>query len=114
MSKYIFTDDMREISGFGGGYEACCRRMVVAGLEWCDAHPQAEPKFHGYQGIYGVISEDNEDAKQLTAAVIAAAEPEGATGAMHQATIGHILGIRRVGWDAYVKDMRELKRVEGR
>ena len=33
MGKYQYTDDMGEISGFGEGYEATCRAMVVAGLE---------------------------------------------------------------------------------
>ena len=32
MSKYQYTDDMAEISGFGGGYESTCRAMVAAGL----------------------------------------------------------------------------------
>ena len=44
MSKYVYTDNMSEISGFGGGYEAACRAMVVAGLEHLDANPQADRK----------------------------------------------------------------------
>jgi hypothetical protein len=59
-----FTDDMREISGFGGGYEQQCRAMVLAGLDWLDAHPDADPKFHGYSGVYGIATEDNDDAKR--------------------------------------------------
>ena len=108
--KYEFTDDMAEISGFGGGYEDCCRAMVVAGLEWLDEHPTAEPKYHGWKGVYGVIDEDNEDAKQLTKAVLDAAEKRGgSTGAMHQATIGHILWIRKNGWENYVKETRSSR-----
>jgi hypothetical protein len=103
-----YTDDMREISGFGGGYEATCRAMVLAGLAWFDAHPTADPKFHGFTGIFGIIQEDNEDAKALTQVVIdAAGGGGGATGAMHQATIGHILAARRLGWDAYCAEMRK-------
>ena len=58
-----YTKDMGEISGFGGGYEEACRKMVLAGLDWFDANPDADPQFHGYEGIYGIITEDNDDAK---------------------------------------------------
>lgn len=105
MPDYLYTDDMVEISGFGGGYEAACRSMVKAGCEWFDAHPNAQPKFHGYKGFYGLIEEDNQDAKDLSAAVLAAANGD-STGAMHQAAIGHILAIHRSGWDWYVGESR--------
>jgi hypothetical protein len=112
--KYVFTDDMREISGFGGGYEAACRAMVVAGLEWFDAHPAAKPEFHGFKGVYGILAEDNDDAKALSKAMVAAAEPlGGATGAMHQATVAHALKIREMGWDWYVVEMRKMRAAEG-
>ena len=106
MSKYVYTDDMSELSGFGGGYEATCRAMVVAGLEHLDAHPEADPKFHGYKGIYGIITEDNADAKALSEAVVKAANGD-CTGAMHQASISHVLWIRKNGWDRYCAESRE-------
>ncbi len=102
---YDFTPTMGEISGFGGGYEACCRAMLKAGLLWWDAHPDADPKFHGYEGIYGIISEDNDDAKALSKAVIDGANDTGATVAMHQAVISSIFFIRKRGWEAYVAEM---------
>jgi len=104
MAKYEFTPEMGEISGFGGGYEECCRNMVKAGMEWLDAHPEADPRFHGFKGIYGVIDEDNDDARGLTEAVIAGANGD-ATGAMHQATISHCLFIRKNRWEKYVEEM---------
>jgi len=103
MTKYIFVEGMREISGFGGGYEEACRKMLVAGLEWLDAHPKAAPKFHGYKGIYGTVHEDNDDAKALSAAVVNAVE--GCSGAMHQAVICACLWIRKNGWEKYVTEM---------
>ena len=106
MSKYVYTDDMSEISGFGGGYESACRAMVVAGLEHLDANPHADPQFHGYQGIYGSITEDNADAKALSEAVVKAANGD-CTGAMHQAAISHVLWIRENGWDRYCAESRE-------
>lgn len=97
--KYAWRDGMGEISGFGGGYEEACRQMLRAGLHWLDAHPDVDPQFHGYKGVFGVISEDNEDAKALSKAVLDAV-PD-CSGAMHQAAIGACLYVRKNGWDAY-------------
>ncbi len=104
--KYVYTVDMDEISGFGGGYERTCRNMVIAGLQWFDEHPDAEPQFQGYKGIYGVISESNAAAKLLSDAVVAGADGD-CTGAMHQATIGHVLWIHKHGWEAYCTESRK-------
>lgn len=98
-----FTDDMAEISGFGGGYEDACRKMVLAGVTWLKANPGADPKFSGMKGVYGLIDENNKDAKDLSAAVLKAAE--GCSGAMHQAAISHIMRIKAVGWETYAADM---------
>lgn len=105
--KYVFTDDMAEISGFGGSYEKACRDMIVAGLEWFDEHPTAEPKFHGFKDVYGIMAEDNEDAKALSEAVTAVSDD--VTGAMHQASIQHIMYIRKNGWEKYSRIKREQK-----
>src|SRR3990172_9009853 len=59
LAKYIFTPAMGEISGFGGGYEKTCRTMIDMGLRWCDANPEADPKFRGMTGVYGIITEEN-------------------------------------------------------
>ena len=67
MTKYTFTPDMNEISGFGGDYEACCRRMLSAALEWLDAHPKDKPEF----GRFG--KEENAAAKAMSAAALKAA-----------------------------------------
>lgn len=95
---YEFTEKMGEISGMGGGYEQTCRDMLKAGLEWLDNNPNADPKFHVYENIYGIINEDNEDAEKLSKAVM---ENKDCTGAMHQAVITAILWIKKNGWDAY-------------
>ena len=104
MSDYEWTPEMGEVSGFGGGYEETCRAMVKAGCQWFDSHPDADPQFTGYKNIYGIITEDNEDAKALSKAVVAGAN-EDCTGAMHQATVGTCLWIRKNGWLAYMKEM---------
>jgi len=103
---YEFTQEMGEISGLGGGYEAACRAMLKAGLEWFDAYPDLAPEFQTYENIYGIAEEKNEHAKALTEAIL---EPVGGdcTGAMHQAVTSSLLWIRGNSWDAYVKVMSE-------
>jgi len=104
-----WTEEMGEISGFGGSYEAGCRAMVLAGIQWIDEHPDGDPQFHGYNGVYGLIMEDNEDAKSLTRAIMDAPVKmedgtvtragKEATGAMHQAAVGNVLAYKRLGWE---------------
>lgn len=117
-TKYPWQEGMREISGFkaegsagGANYEEACRIMVRAGLEWFDAHPEAEPRFTSFRNIFGLVNEDNEDAKQLAAAMTAAADafnPKGGvSGAMMHATTNHVMTARKLGWDAYVLKMKE-------
>lgn len=104
---FEWTDDMDEISGFGGGYERTCRAMVSAGCAFLAAHPDLDPQFHGFKGIYGVIAEDNDAAKQLSKVVLDASNGD-CSGAMHQASIGHVLAWKRMGsWEAYQAEMRK-------
>ena len=102
---YEFEEGMTEVSGFGGAYEGACRKMVKAGLEWFDEHPKADPQFIGYNGIYGLISIDNKDAKELFNVITAAVDD--CTGAMHQATVGHVLHAHKVGWKTHVEEMKD-------
>lgn len=113
----VWTDDMGEISGFGGSYEAGCRAMVLAGIRWIDAHPDADPIFKGFQGVFGVAMEENADARALTEAIMDAevvmddgrvtqARHE-ATGAMHHAAINNVFAYKRLGWEEYVRQRRE-------
>ncbi len=105
---YEFTPEMDEISGFGGGYEEVCRVMLKAGLEFWDQQPESfDPRYKSMKGVFGLLLDNNEDAKKLDDAIIAVAN--GATGAMHQAIVGHIFFIRQNGWDAYVREMSERK-----
>lgn len=107
--EYEYVKGMRQISGMGGAYEKTCRKMVIGGLKWFDEHPNADPHFHGYKQIYGLCLEDNQDAKDLSEAVEKAAGEYGCTGAMHQATIGHILHIKQIGWEKYTEEMGAKK-----
>lgn len=110
MAKYTYTEDMREISGFGGGYEQACRDMVVAGLEWCDKNVGADVSYDQFKNVYGLTTNESEDCKKMQQAMLDVAND--CTGAMMQASMGHIMAIRRMGWDAYVEKMKELKNKE--
>lgn len=109
MSKYSFTPEMDEISGLGGAYEARCRDMLRDGLEWLDNNPEADPTIStlslGDVKVYGVIRENNDDAKALSKAVMGPSDGPGCSGAMHQAVMTAALWIRKNGWDEYVKRM---------
>lgn len=113
-----WTDDMGEISGFGGGYEAVCRAMVLAGIHWVDEHPDAVLTYEGSPQIFGVIVETSADAKALEAAmmdapVLVAGEQiqahvkDDCTGAMHHAAVNHVMAYKRLGWDEYARQLRE-------
>jgi len=107
--SYEFTPEMDEISGFGGTYESGCRIMVKAGLDWFDLNPTADPQVSGYKNIYGIISEENDSAKALVRIMVDAVNliyPDGGvTGAMIQATVSHVLWIRKHSWQEYVDMM---------
>lgn len=105
--EYMYTEEMGEISGMGGDYEKTCQNMVIGGVKWFEDHPDANPQFHGFKGIYGICLEDNQDARDLSKAVEKAAGEYGCSGAMHQASIAHILHIKAVGWQRYTEEMKE-------
>lgn len=107
MTIYKFTSDMREITGFGGDYEKSCRDMVIAGIEFLEKN-KLDPEFSTYKNIYGIIKENNEDAKKLTNAMYKAANYD-CTGAMMQTCVSHVLYIKKNGWDKYVEKMKQLK-----
>lgn len=88
---FPWQDGMREISGFGGGYESACRDMVYAGLVWLKNHPGA------------VLQEGTADAKALREALLSAC-PD-CSGAMFGATMSSCVYIAKNGWVKYVEEM---------
>jgi len=100
------------ISGFGGGYEATCQKMVRNGLKHVADNPKINPKYHGYTNVYGLCIGDNDDAKALSDAVCGGfSEREGPTGAMHQASITHLFYIMKHGYEGWLKKGRETDRI---
>jgi hypothetical protein len=103
---YRHTPDMGEISGFGGGYEAVCQDMLEAGMRWIFDHPEAGPEYKGSPQIFGVVLDNNAEAKALDGAILAGAKGE-ATGAMHYAVVLRCLAAKRLGWEEYCRQCRE-------
>lgn len=99
-----FNEQMREISGFGGGYEAICRQMVEAGVKWLDENGNPEISFKESEQIFGLSIPSNE-AMETLEKVMTDAGGEGLTGAMIHACTRHIFYIRKNGWDKYVEEM---------
>lgn len=82
-----------EISGFGGTYEAACRAMTKAGVEYLRANPDKMPAV-GERYL-----------SELRNAV--SREHEGATGAMVGAACSHAIFIINNGWEEYARQMSE-------
>lgn len=107
MTERKFTDDMGEISGMGGPYEAACRGMLMRGVDWLDNHPDADLQGHTYNNVYGVATMDSDDAKELSEVVCDGMDGIHApTGAMHQCVMSHLFWIKKNGWDEYCKVKR--------
>lgn len=101
-ARWHFDEGMREISGFGGGYEAACRAMLLAGGIWADAHHK---EALAIKSAFAV-------PKQLDKVMCDAAEPGGATGAMFNACLSHILFVLKHSWEEWVEKMRADLRQE--
>jgi hypothetical protein len=101
---YRHTEDMGEISGFGGGYENACQTMLEAGVKWLNEHKNADIKVSGYKNVYGILNADSDDAKALEEVVVASVAD--CTGAMHQAVMTRLNFIAKNGWDKYCEELR--------
>lgn len=110
MDKYQFEEGMSKVSGMGGAYEESCRKMITVGLEWFDTHQKACPLFAGSTRVFGLLSDENDDAAELLNIVVASVDD--CTGAMIQAAIEHIMRAHSIGWEAYVKEMEQGRRSE--
>lgn len=116
-----WEDAMGEISGFGGDYEAVCRAMVLAGIAWIDAHPDADLQFQGFKNVFGLVTEESADARALVKAMMDAPVPgvqervgDDCTGAMHHAAVNHVMAYKRLGWQEYQRQLRERQTQESR
>ena len=98
-----WTEDMGEISGFGGGYEEACRRMVCAGVDWLIANGQ------DFVASGGGFTFGDDVVRRTFDDAVAAVET-GCSGAMHGSASSHACAIFWKGWDHYAETMRARKR----
>jgi hypothetical protein len=121
----VWTDDMGELSGIGAdnpGYEADCRRMIMAGAEWLEAHPNAEIAITKAMGDLVVIaawervySGDTPHGHELLQVLHRACcadrgDRRGPTALQMGAAIELLRFIEAYGWDTFVRRRRAMMR----
>lgn len=106
---YRHTPDMGEISGFGGGYEACCQDMLEAGMRFLEGRASVDLRMTTFNNVYGVLIPDSDDAKALEEAVVQGSKGN-ATGAMHHAVMSRLGWIAAHSWDEYCAELRKRNR----
>lgn len=106
--KYFYSEKMDEISGFGGGYEDACRKMVIAGIKWCDDNPRKKPRYKTFKNVYGITVDENPAMLEMQKIMLEVVGGD-CTGAMMQACMGHVMFIRENGWEKYVEEMTKRK-----
>lgn len=108
MPLRVWFDDMGEVSGLGGEYEAACRRMVLAAASWIDRHPNAELSFEAVDGVFGLVRGATDESRALMdeMAWACGTGSKRPSGAMMHAAVMHALCIQKHGWDAYCLGMR--------
>jgi hypothetical protein len=92
-----FNEAMNEISGFGGYYERCCRRAVVAGATWCAAHPHL---FDAEQVESAIRKSEmiTDDGRKVLLG-------DELTGTQLAVAMYHIRFIAQQGWNQYAQAM---------
>jgi hypothetical protein len=93
--EFTWTDDMDEISGFGGGYEACCRTMVRAGVLWLRERGADLDKWPDFRDEMSDMLDD--------------ASGRQSSGAQVGAAMSHATFIYKQGWSTCAAKMRERK-----
>ena len=90
-----------DVSGFGGGYEATCQRMILRGRAWLLDHPDFD--FSVYESspqVFGVVTTKHPMAKELDDCLIRDLD---CTGAMHHGALSMLLKIHENGYDAFIR-----------
>lgn len=97
-----------ELSGFGGGYEDMCQRMLWRGVAYlAEMKPPLDiwKGVSSYDGVYGLLMTKGDGIKALEAAIILPGDD--VTGAMHQCVMGHLRYIHEHGTEGWMAHMLE-------
>ena len=109
--KFRHTPDMGEISGFGGGYEDTIQNMLSAGTEWLINNPEADIKLKGFEGVYGMVQTNSDDAETLETVITDSVKDKDGkcdiTSVMHHDVMMRLLYIHTHSWTEYCDMMRD-------
>jgi hypothetical protein len=125
MSKHEFTDDMSRITPYTD-LEHVAQKMVVAGIEFLESHPDTEIMFEGQPGIIGLFTRKFWEPKTPAAEelhdklldVVSEADFDGdfpedkrdeAKVVARHFALDDIGRIKTVGWDQYVIESRAVR-----
>jgi hypothetical protein len=97
-----------DISGMGGGYEACCQAMFIAGFKWLNEHPDFTFEgYKAYKNVTGImIPPKTQLAKELDDVLLKASLND-MTGAQHEGVISHLAYIKRHGYEGWLEDAQK-------
>jgi len=101
-AKYPIPKSCREISGFGGGYEATCVNMMYAALQVLDPIKDIVKEKVITKQVSTVDQVNDLTNGEMEKAVMAACHND-CSGAMHGSSIMHAIKIIEIGLDEYVK-----------
>jgi hypothetical protein len=102
---FRFTDEMSEVTGFGGIYESYCRAGICTGAEWCAQHPNADLRDIGTAReltltIFHTILVCNDGSVGMLG--------EELTLPQTQLIADHVLYIAAHGWNDYEQKMARM------
>jgi hypothetical protein len=97
------------LSGFPAGYENVCQQMLWNGIRAIEERPEwgetALKQMKGYRGVYGVVSAEGPEAKELDEKIMAGVTD--ATGAMHHQVVSVLCYIAQNGKENWLKWVEE-------
>src|ERR1043166_3786988 len=101
------TRETFSLSGFGGGYELQCQKMLWRGVRHLETvAPPLEMWKNAKSSpqIYGVVLTEGADLEALEQAIIL--KGDDATGAMHHCVMEHLCYIHRNGLEKWAAELR--------
>lgn len=100
----IDVSGMAMVSTF---FEECVRKMIIAGMEWLEAHPQSAPRFGRVIGAdVEAMTSTNAAAATLQVEMLKAA-PKGSTADMMKTAVNNVRAAKILGWDRYLEHLQE-------
>jgi hypothetical protein len=98
-----------DMTGFGGGYEHACQKMLLAGVEYLKTKPDFIFDYKTFKDTFGIVWSDSQHAKELDKILLKAVGGD-CSGAMHQCVIGHLEYICKFGRDNWIAKFDEDRR----